>query len=131
MKEEENPDFYNKRPYFVKGDFMLRWYGGLSKEEQEALEFIVSPNPLMDAKRKVLEHLEKYGIISYQMARDMKLIPTQMSTGAFAKMVKNDHGVTIYPSRKTRSDCNRNYYLFARDSTEAIYNMMQGEIRDE
>ena len=123
MEEDKNPDFYNKRPYFVKGDFMLRWWSELSEEEQEALTFVVTPNPLMDAKRKVKKHLEKYGIISYQMARDMKLIPTQMTHQRFALIMNADPSVVSYPSMYTRSDCNRRYWLYGRDSIEQIANI--------
>ena len=135
MEEDKNPDFYDKRPYFVKGDFMLRWWSELSKEEQEALEFVVTPNPLMDAKRKVINHLERYGIISYQMARDMKLIPSEMTYQRFGVLLRHDWNplgrITTVCNTTTRSDCNRRYYLYARDMQDAIYNTIQGSIRDE
>ncbi len=80
------------------------WYNSLDERRQELLPFMVVPNPLYESKLKIVEYLEKHQLISYDLARDFRLIPSDMTPQKFFKILNEDIDFVFRKVEGLRSD---------------------------
>jgi len=94
-------------PYFGSG--VLNWYNDLDDVSKELLPFLIVDNPIHESKKKIVSYLENHQLISYDIARDFRLIPSDMTPQKFFKILNEDIMFEFRRIEGLRSNCKAYY----------------------
>lgn len=100
-------NFNTNTPDFWKGN-LVRWFNNLTEEEKAKASFVIEPNPRYLTIRKLIDFIEEFGIISYAIAQDMRLIPNDMKSGTFFNILHYE--IPILLTEVQNRKCNSRVY---------------------